>query len=320
MGFTSAQMAQVGMGAAITGSVNSAIGSYYGAKTQKNTLLMQSQAAQADANSSALALTGEAQLESLNAQAVYNASLVGAEFSRLEAEQRASSLRTQAEINSIQASMSAASAEVGAQLDERSAQLNELQAQSIMLRGQQKEQDARMQFAQAKSKATASMAARGLDLGEGAALQVRAGYDLMSENTAIQIQQSVLMYAFGQRVAAMNNQASALSRRQQAASTLNMATLNAGLADAEAQFTQSSADASATAAQALAKAGLLNADARSQYKTTMAGIMKDNASVAAMIRQTTAGGISPAGAAVGSLISGAGQVAQAWYQYSNAKR
>lgn len=319
MGFSSAQVAQAGVISSVAGVANSAVGSYYGAKTQKNTMLMQSQAAMADANSSALAMTGEAALESLNAQASYNASLVGAEFSRLDAQQRADGLRNNARISGIRASISASSAEAGAQIDERNAQLNELQAQSVMLRGQQKEQDTRMQYAQAKSKATASMAARGLDLGEGAALQVRAGYDLMSENTAIQIQQSVLMDAFGQRVAAMNNLTSAGNKRANAAATMSMASLEAGLANADADFTVSSANAAADAAQALAKAGLINADARSQYKTTMAGIMKDNASVAALIRQTTAGGISPSGAAFGSLISGAGQVAQAWYNYSKTK-
>ncbi len=315
MGFNSAQMAQAGLITSVAGAAQSAVGSYYGAKTQKNTMLMQAQAAQYDANSAALAMTGEAALQSINAQAVYNSSITGAEFSKLAAQQAADQMRNQAKINTMRAGNAAAVSEMGAQIDDRNAALNELQAQAVLLRGEYKEQDTRMQYAQAKSKATAALGKGNIDMGQGAGLSVRAGYDLMSENTAIQIQQSVLMDAFGQRVAAMNNQTSAAAKRMSAANSVQMASIESGMANADADFTLSTAQASYQAAKALAGAGLLNDEAAAQYKTTMAGVMRDNASVAAMIKRNTAGGVSPSSAAFGSLLSGAGQVAQAWYNY-----
>lgn len=62
----------------------------------------------------------------------------------------------------IQATGQAEALEYSAQVDQLQAQLAELQAQSALLQGERKEQSSREQYAQAKSKATASMAARGL--------------------------------------------------------------------------------------------------------------------------------------------------------------
>lgn len=300
----------------IGGMFNSAVGSYNAAAGQRQAIQAGAQLDRINANSSALALTGQADLELVNAQANYNATLAQADFGELQAKHDAYALKTSAAISAVRAGSQAAELEAGAQMDEMSAQLSELQALSIMQRGEQKEQDSRMQFAAAKSKATASMAARGLDLGQGAPLAVRAGHDLMSENTAIRIQQAVLMDAFGQRTQASAARVGAASKRSRAALTESMAGLETGLAAVNADYATTMAGAQSTAMKALAAAGMLNANASATYKTTMAGVMRDNAMAAALVKQTMGDGINPGMAAFSSLLTGAGQVAQSWYMYS----
>lgn len=293
-----------------------AAGSYWGARMQSSAIQHSAVMDQINANSSALALTGQADLELLNAEAQASAARASADFGVVQAEHDANLARQGAEIRAVRAGAQSAQAEASAQMDELSAQLSELQALSILQRGEYKEQDSRMEFAREKSKATASMAARGLDLGEGAPLSIRAGYDLMSENTAIRIQQAVLADAFGQRMQAQASRVGAAGKRATAALSLAESELDTKMANINADYGVSSATAQSTATKALAAAGLLNARAGADYKKTMASVMRDNASAAAMIKQVMGSQIDPFMAGLTSLIGGAGQVAQSWYRYT----
>ncbi len=297
------------------GALGGALGARDAAAAQRRAIQGQAQADRISANSTALAMTGQADLDTVNAQASYNAAITSADFANISARKQAFDIEAGAAIGAVRASTQVASLKAGVQIDEQQAMFAELQAQSIMLRGEQKEQDSRMQFAQAKSKSTTSMAARGLDLGQGAPLAVRAGYDLMSENTAIRIQQTVLLDAFGQRVSVDSHRLSAAGKRAQASGIASSSAMETESARINADFTRATALANLTASQTLAAAGLLNATAAVDYKKTMAGVIKDNAMAAALVKQAMGEAISPSSAFASSLLNSAPKVADSWYQY-----
>lgn len=319
MGLASSTIANIGFGAQAAGIGSSVAGSYYAARGQRTALLAQAQADLNSARSDALAATGAAALDAVNIEAEHNASLTALEFSRLSAQQQAADMRTSAQVSAIQASVSVAGAEIGAQIDENNAALLELRAQAALRRGEQDEQASRMKFAQAKSTATARLARGNVDLSEGAPLMVRAGYDVASDNTAIQIQQAVLMEAYGMRVSAENERMSAQAKRASAAATMSAASLAAGLAEANARFTVGMAEANARAGAALAAAGMLNAQAASRYRADMAAVQLRLAESGAATRRAQAGAISPGLSAFTSLLGGATQFASSWYQYNRSR-
>lgn len=319
MGIESSTIARIGLGAQASGLAASTVGSYFAARGQRTALLAQAQADLTSARSDALAATGSAALDAVNIQAEHNASLTGIEFSRLTAQQQAADMRTRAQVSAIQASVSAASAEIGAIADENNAALLELRAQAALRRGEQDEQASRMKFAQAKSTATARLARGNVDLSEGAPLTVRAGYDVVSENTAIQIQQTVLMEAYGMRMSAESERISAQAKRTNAAATRSAASLATALTDADARFTVGVAEANARAGAALAAAGMLNAQAASRYRVDLAAVQLRLAESGAATRRAQAGAISPGMAALTSFLGGATQFASSWYQYSRSR-
>lgn len=358
------------------GMFSGAIGAKAQAQAQKDALAHNAQMDVLNARSSALSLTGQADLEALNAQSVYNTSLVGAEFAKARVGYEADAATTKAgyQANAIEtnargqfqaaeaaagmneiaigakqadANSKAQAYEFSAQADDLQARLNELQAQYMAQSGIAKEQDTRMQFAIAKSKARARMAAGNIDLGQGAALQVATGADVMAENASIRIQQETLMAAFGQRSQAQGNLLSAAAKRSmasgiqsgaamdaafsRASTALNMSRsqLSLSLAQGEAGYIRSStaantefargmASAEYQATQSLAAAGLLSANANIDYKRNMSKVMVDNASAAAMVKSTMADGINPNMAMMTSLLGSAGQLAGTWYQYSKS--
>lgn len=315
---TSGSWGQFGGAMSIAGVVNGVVGSYYSSRLQEGALKMQAQADLFGARSQALSLTGQADLDMLNARAGYNATVTGADMSIITAESDAYQMETRAKIGMVRAQAQAASAEAGAEIDDNNAALQELVAQSALMRGEQKEQDTRLQFAAAKSKMVTRMAAGNVDLGQGSALQARVSADVMTENAAIRIQQAALMDAVGARVSALNSKISASAKRASASSALAAAGLELGLAKINGETTVRNANINATAVKALADAGMLSAEAAATYKRTMAGVMQDNAQAAAFVRTTAAESISPFGAAFNTLLSGAGQVARGWYQWSQA--
>ncbi|OJU87090.1 MAG: hypothetical protein BGO13_13900, partial [Burkholderiales bacterium 66-5] len=267
----------------------------------------------------ALTLTGQADLDWISAQAQHNATLTGAEFSVLSAQAQADQALGRASIAQVEAGGRAAALEYSAQADDLQARLSELQAQSSLLQGERKEQGSRLQYAQAKSKATASMAARGLDLGQGSALAVRNSVDLMSERNAIAIQQDSLMAAFGHRMQSAQASLSAQSKRAGASAAVASAASQMSLTKAEAQYSTSMARINADATRALSAAGLVSTQAAGDYQRAMAGVMVNNASAAGMVRASMAptyAGPSAGLAAFGSLLGGSGPLMRSWYAWS----
>lgn len=314
MGFSSEQVATTGLISSGFGAVSGMVGSYYGARLQGINNRIQAQQDQYNARSSALTLTGQADLDMISAQSQRNATLAGAEFSVLQAQVDADRAMGRAQIGTVRAAGEAAAAEYSAQADDLAAHMSELQAQSSLLRGERSEQNERMKYAVAKSSATASMGARGLDLGQGSALAVRNSMDLQSERSAIAIQQDAMLAAFGHRVQAQQATLSAAAKRSRASAAVASAALESSLTEQDAAFSTRMARINADATVALSAAGLVSASARADYQRTMGRIQVENSSVAGMVRQSMSP--SPGLAAWGSLLSAAPGVARSWYAWN----
>lgn len=303
-----------GQWAAGFGVLTSAVGSYYSVAGQKVALSAQAQLDYINVRSSALAMTGNADLSMISAKSQASSSVFGAQMAQIGAEQSAMEMKAGAAISAARAGGQIASLEAGAEVDDLSAQLAELQAQSSLLHGEWKEQDTRLQAAQAKSKATASMGARGLAMDEGTPMAVRAGYQVMAERAAIQIQQETLMQAFSYRTNERQAQISAAGKRAQAGAIASASSIESALADAKAGFVKTNAAAMLDYTKAMARVGLLTAQAQADYSKGMAGIMVDNAAAARDVRLTQTDALSPTLSAVNTALTGFGQVASGWYR------
>lgn len=349
-----------GMGLSIAGMFMSAVGAHDAAASQKLAISAQAQLDQLNARSTAMAMNGQADLDLMNQKAGFEAmgfnsamnllgtkaqifdAKSGAQLNMLNAETSAGmtllSANTRAALADIQAGMQTQSLEVGAHIADQNASLLDLQADSTMLHGEWREQDSRMQYAQAKSRATVQMARGNLDLSEGTPLAQRVGIDLMSERAAIMIQQDTLMQAFGQRTAASNARLDAGLKRAQAqtitsmtsiqnasdlgmadlaaSSALRQATLKTALTDIDSQFQMQMSLSAGEWTQAMMQAGMLEANAAAVYKHTMATVLEQNASAAASVKQAMAAGISPTTSVISSILGSAGQVAGSWYNFN----
>lgn len=93
------------------------------------------------------------------------------------------------------------------------AKLAEWQAQDAITRGQRSEQAQRMKVAQLKGSQRASMAARGLDLGEGSALSILQDTDYMGEVDATTIRDNATReaWAYRNQAAQYKSQADSMS-------------------------------------------------------------------------------------------------------------
>lgn len=300
--------------------LNSAVGARASAKAQQQAVKAQAQLDFINARASASALDAQADLDSINAKAVFDANTSQTKLARTAAQTDALEIRTSAEIDTIRAGVAAASMEADATMAEQSAALYELQAQSSLLLGQLEEQQSRLQFAQVKSKQTATMAGRGLDLGEGTPLAVLTGTDLMSENSAIGIQQRAFLAALGYRTKEASALGDAAGRRYQAAMTQASARLNTDLSEIRADAIVANINAAADAQDALAAAGLANAEAAADMKRVNAETFRINSTAANRVRVAQADGISPSSAFNTTLLAGAGQVAGSWYQYAKSTK
>jgi hypothetical protein len=368
-----------GVALQFVGMISSAVGAHDAAVSQKMAISAQAQMDKINARSSALAMNGQADLELINQKAGFEAmsfnssmntlnteahifdaksgaslNMLGAENSAamttLQAGTQASLTLTNAysksAISAIQSGMQTDALEVGAHMADQNANLMELQAQSTLLHGEYREQDSRMQYAQAKSRATVQMARGNLDMSEGTPLQVKVGIDVMSERAAIMIQQDTLMQAFGQRTQASNSLMDAGIKRAQAqsitsmtaiqnstdikmaetqaatgiklgdmaaASTLQQAALKTALTDMNSEFEMHTAQSQSDWTAAMSHAGMLNAEAAAAYKHTMATVLETNSAASAAVKQAMADGISPNMAFLSSVLGSAGQVANSWY-------
>lgn len=100
-----------------------------------------------------------------------------------------------------------------AEVAEINAQTAERAAQAAMLAGQHDEQRSMLQTAALKSTQRASMAANGIDLGEGSAARVLTSTDAMGKIDANTIAANAVRQAWGYRTTATNYSNEALTKR-----------------------------------------------------------------------------------------------------------
>ena len=121
-------------------------------------------------------------------------SVSGAVGSYYSAKSQASSLKFQSDIAGI------------------NARIAELGAQQELYRGQQQVGALTMKAGQVKSSQRASMAANGIDLGEGNAAEIQASTDIMKEVDKNTIEANAVRSAWGYRTQSTNYQNEALIR------------------------------------------------------------------------------------------------------------
>lgn len=89
------------------------------------------------------------------------------------------------------------------------ADLAEYQAQNALVQGEREEQRSRLSTANLKSTQRASLAANGVDLGEGSAARVLTSTDYLGEVDAQTIKRNAILNAWGYRTEATMKRASA---------------------------------------------------------------------------------------------------------------
>lgn len=96
-----------------------------------------------------------------------------------------------------------------ADIAEVNARVADLGAKSEMLRGEREVQSSKLKTAQLKSAQRASLAANGVDLGEGSAVNILSSTDVMGEIDADTIAANAVRSAWGYRTQANNARAEA---------------------------------------------------------------------------------------------------------------
>lgn len=96
-----------------------------------------------------------------------------------------------------------------AQMADQNARLAELGAQFELMRGQKEKQRSRLKTAQLKSAQRTAMAANGIDLGEGTAVDILTTTDVMGEEDANVIEANAIRSAWGYRTQSGNARAEA---------------------------------------------------------------------------------------------------------------
>ena len=271
----------------------SAAGAASSASAQRRNIALQNQAnayqaatERYNARAQALSMHGQANLDDLSAQAEYHNTLMGAEFGRMQAGMEAFNLRNQAIYSAGRMRMQALEAEGSAALLEAGAELKEMQAQMALLSGERSEQDTRLKYARGKSSHTTRLAAGNIALDEGAALEVRTSYDVLSQREVLDIRRQATLTAWGHRIEGSMARARAGMQRSQAALLTGMAGLETAGADARARYVESTADTNARATRALAEAGLVSSRANTRYQRDMADITHENAMQGITTRET----------------------------------
>jgi hypothetical protein len=108
------------------------------------------------------------------------------------------------------------SLELTANLADINARMSESAAQQTLLTGQREEQKSRIATANLKGTQRASMAANGIDLGEGTAANVLTTTDVMGEIDANTIHANAVRSAWGYRTQSVNQTNQALTSRASA--------------------------------------------------------------------------------------------------------
>lgn len=107
-----------------------------------------------------------------------------------------------------------------ASMDEINARLSEKGAQSVLLQGERQEQGVRLNTAKIKSSQRVAMAANGITLDSGTAVNNLTSTDVMGELDAINVQTNALSAAWGYRTQSVNQQ-NAANMKRTAASNIN---------------------------------------------------------------------------------------------------
>lgn len=98
-------------------------------------------------------------------------------------------------------------------LDDINARLSEQAAQTALMQGEREEQRTRLNTANLKSSQTASLAAHGVDVGEGSAAEILTSTDVMGEVDANTVHANAVRAAMGYRTQGVNYQNDALMKR-----------------------------------------------------------------------------------------------------------
>jgi hypothetical protein len=126
-----------------------------------------------------------------------------------------------------QSDASASAARYEAKVQDMNVTLSEQRARDALERGKVEEQQKREQVAQMQSKQRAAMAANGIDVGYGSALDIMVDTATLGEIDALTIRKNSANEAYDYRVDAANGRASASLRRANAANTEAAGNLNA---------------------------------------------------------------------------------------------
>lgn len=100
-----------------------------------------------------------------------------------------------------------------AEIAETNARISEMGAQSELARGQREEQGSRLRTAQLKSSQRVALAANGVDLGQGSAVDLLTSTDYMGEMDANTIASNAVKSAWGYRTQAMDYKNQAKMKR-----------------------------------------------------------------------------------------------------------
>ena len=107
--------------------------------------------------------------------------------------------------------------EFDAEMARINARVAELGARSAFEKGQKDVANLTMQAGQLKSRQRASMAANGIDLGEGSAAEVQASTEILKEMDRNTLEANAVKSAWGYRVEAANLESSAMMKEGSAA-------------------------------------------------------------------------------------------------------
>lgn len=114
-----------------------------------------------------------------------------------------------------------------ASIDEQNRKIADYNAQAATERGEVEEKQRRLEISQDQGSQLAMLAANGMDIGEGSALDIMADTAFTGELDALTIRDNARREAFGYEVDAYNKSASAVMKRS-AASNISPATAALG--------------------------------------------------------------------------------------------
>jgi hypothetical protein len=274
---------------AIGGAIQSAVGTYYAAQSQQYQI--QSQASEKRYQIKAQQYDNESKL----ATARYQAS---SQKTGLEAKLKETFY--QLESNAINLETEASTAMFQSGISEMNARNAEATAQYILQSGQKEVAKLTLRAGKIKSAQTASMAARGLALGEGSTAEVAATTDFMKETDALTINANSVRSAAAQRIQAANFEAQA---RMQGVNAENLRTQATGMTSIQKQM-----------ADAVYRATLSNVEFNEELAANVFRLSIDNAARSANMVTDFSGTISPAFNAATSLLGSAASLSRTWVQ------